>query len=98
MLKDGLQACTRCGGTGCYRCFNKGYTVSCPACANFDPSILKRSGDDFLCSQCGTEFNKGGKIVTPHTDTQKNVDIYIKYTYNPPDDDSRRIRRRVREE
>jgi len=60
-LKDGLQACQKCGGGGCYWCGKQGYVVQCYLCGTSDPGTVQRDEDDFTCLLCGAQFDKKGK-------------------------------------
>jgi len=63
-LKNGVQACNRCGGQGCYHCQRKGIIVMCPGCAcqEFE-QLTKVDGDTYQCGVCGVDFSRSGKIL-----------------------------------
>ena len=62
-LKNGVQACPRCGGQGCYHCQRKGIIVLCPGCACQEPEYLhKVDGDTYECNACGAQFSRSGVL------------------------------------
>lgn len=62
-LKNGVQACSRCGGQGCWHCQRKGIVVLCPGCACQEMEMLhKIDGDTYHCDVCGAEFSRSGEI------------------------------------
>jgi len=62
-LKNGFNVCSRCSGRGCYRCQRKGYIVLCPTCAQAEPELTERTGDDYKCLSCETTFTRQGRVV-----------------------------------
>jgi len=61
-LKNGVQACSRCGGQGCYQCQQSGIIVVCPGCACREPEFLTKTDDVYECLACGASFSRSGEI------------------------------------
>jgi hypothetical protein len=62
-LKDGFQACPRCGGGGCYWCRRQGWLAQCPICGNSEPELLVKNEDELSCLVCNSMFEKNGQLL-----------------------------------
>jgi hypothetical protein len=70
-LKNGLQACPRCGGKGCYRCHKKGVIVLCPGCANTAPNLMVKKDNNYACHLCKVTFSRSGEILSVDVEKPK---------------------------